>query len=205
MENSLNIRGFVLAGGKSSRMGQNKALLCLEKKPLVLRAAEILQPFVEGVTVLGQPDLYGKLWPSVVADMWPDQGPFAAVCTGLNFSHAEWNIFIASDLPLLSRRFIELLIRRIRMTECDAVVPYLGNKWHTLSAAYHAHCKPAFSIGIEDGQRSIIRMLPKIRVDVITRNDLVGAGLRGVEFANMNTPEDWEKIKVLATETDSTC
>ena len=99
------INGFVLAGGKSSRMGQDKALMRLEGKPLVLRAAEILRPFVREITLLAPAGRYENLGLPVVADKWPDQGPLAAVCTGLLSSHAEWNIFLACDLPLVSRQF----------------------------------------------------------------------------------------------------
>ena len=108
------INGFVLAGGKSRRMGQDKALMRFEGKPLVLRAAEVLRPFVVKVTLLAPADRYGNLGLPVVADQWPGQGPLAAVCTGLLASTAEWNIFLACDLPLVSPQFIQLLVERVR-------------------------------------------------------------------------------------------
>src|SRR5208282_3143492 len=117
------INGFVLAGGKSSRMGKDKALMRLEGRPLVLRAAEILSPFVRQITLLAPRDRYENLGLPVVADKWPDQGPLAAVCTGLLSSNTEWNIFLACDLPRVSRQFIQLLVGRIRATHSDAVVP----------------------------------------------------------------------------------
>src|SRR5271169_1425332 len=101
------INGFVLVGGRSSRMGQDKALMRLDGKPLVLRAAGILQPFVRDITLLGPQDRYGDLGFPVLEDLWPDQGPLAAVCTGLLSSSAAWNIFLACDLPRLSRKFLQ--------------------------------------------------------------------------------------------------
>src|SRR5689334_19241981 len=105
-----DIQGFVLAGGKSTRMGQDKARLEIDGKPLVLRTAKLLRPYVREVTLLALPERYGDLGLPIIADQWPDQGPLAAICTGLLHSTAEWSIFLACDLPLLSRRFLDLLV-----------------------------------------------------------------------------------------------
>ncbi len=115
------IDGFVLAGGKSRRMGQDKALMQLGGKPLVLRAAEILRPFVREITLLAPAERYGNLGFPVMEDLWPDQGPLAAVGTGLLSTSADWSIFLACDLPLVSRQFIQLLAERVRATRSDAV------------------------------------------------------------------------------------
>ena len=83
MVNQGRINGFILAGGKSSRMGRDKGLIFFGKKPLVLRVAALLKPYVDEVTLLAPPDRYRNLGLAVLADRWPDQGPLAAVSTGL--------------------------------------------------------------------------------------------------------------------------
>ena len=179
------IHGFVLAGGKSSRMGQDKALMRLEGKPLVLRATEILRPFVDQITLLAPAGRYENLGLPVVADKWPDQGPLAAVCTGLLSSPAEWNIFLACDLPLVSRQFLQLLVQRIRATRSDAVVPRTEDGWQPLSAAYHSRCRTAFARAIQEGGRSIVKAIGGNSVEVITRDEMVGAGVSEVELTNI--------------------
>ena len=198
MDERIRMNGFVLAGGKSTRMGRDKALLLLRNTTLILRAAEILKPFVFEVTLLAPPKRYGKLWPSVVADRWPNQGPLGAVCTGLLHSHAEWNVFLACDIPLVSRRFMDLLIRRVCTASSDAVVPRDGDEWQPFSAAYHARCREIFVKAFEEGERSMVRLLDKMSVDVITPVDMLTAGISPVELTNVNTPEDWERIKRLS-------
>jgi molybdopterin-guanine dinucleotide biosynthesis protein A len=198
MASQEGIDGFVLAGGKSSRMGQDKALMRVEGKPLVQRAAEILRPFVREITLLAPADRYANLGLPVVADKWPDQGPLAAVCTGLLSSHAEWNIFLACDLPLVSRQFLQLLVQRVRATCSDAVVPRTEDGWQPLSAAYHSRCRIAFARAIQEGRRSIIRLFDEVRVEVITHDEMVSAGLSEVELVNMNTPEDWAGLAELS-------
>ncbi len=200
MASEERIDGFVLAGGKSSRMGQDKGLMRFEGKPLVSRAAEILRPFVREVTLLAPTDRYGNLGFPMVADKWPDQGPLAAVCTGLLSSRAEWSIFLACDIPLVSPQFLELLIERVRATRSDAVVPRTEDGWQPLSAAYHSRCRTAFAQAIEEGRRSIIGLLDEVRVEVITHDEMVSAGLSEEELTNMNTPEDWVRIAELSKE-----
>lgn len=192
------IHGFVLAGGKSSRMGQDKALMHFGNEPLVLRAAGILRPFVREVALLAPRDRYKNLGLPAIADKWPGQGPLAAVCTGLLSSSAEWNIFLACDLPLVSRQFVQLLVERIRTTRFDAVVPRAEDGWQPLSAAYHARCRTPFARAIQEGRRSIIRLFDKVRVEVIAQEEMVSAGLSNAELANLNTPEDWKRIKELS-------
>jgi molybdopterin-guanine dinucleotide biosynthesis protein A len=198
MASQEDINGFVLAGGNSSRMGQDKALMQLGGTPLVLRAAEILRPFVREVTLLAPADRYGNLGLPVVADKWPDQGPLAAVCTGLLSSHAGWSIFLACDLPLVSREFIKLLVARVRATRSDAVVPRTEDGWQPLSAAYHSRCQAAFARAMQDGRRSITSLFDEVPVEVITPEQMLSAGLSNEEFTNINTPEDWARVAELS-------
>lgn len=196
--NEERIDGFVLAGGKSIRMGRDKALMHFGKEPFVLRAVEILKPFVDDVALLAPQNRYTKLGLRVVADRWPGQGPLAAICTGLLSSSANWNIFLACDLPLLSSHFIQYLVQRIRATRSDAVVPRSEDGWQPLSAAYHSRCRTPFVRALGEGHRSVIRIFDNIRVDMITLDEMGGAGLSDREFANVNTLQDWKRIQRLS-------
>jgi molybdopterin-guanine dinucleotide biosynthesis protein A len=194
----MKMNGFVLAGGQSTRMGRDKALLRLGNTPLILRAAKILRPFVSEVILLAPPKRYRRLWPSVLPDRWPNQGPLGAVCTGLLHSNAEWNVFLACDIPLVSRRFLELLTRRVGATSADAVVPRAEGEWQPFSAAYHARCRQVFVGAFEEGERSVVRLLERIGMDVITPAEMLAAGLSPAELTNVNTPQEWERVKLLS-------
>jgi len=191
---SEHIHGFVLAGGKSCRMGQDKGLMRLAGQPLVLRAAEILRPVVQAVTLLAPPDRYGSLGLPVLADLWPDRGPLSALCTGLISSDAEWNLFLACDLPHISPRFMELMVQRVRAARGDAVVPRTRDGWQPLCAAYHVRCRGVFERAMHDGRLSIIGLYEEIQLGAITPDELAAAGLSEVEFVNVNTPEDWARL-----------
>jgi molybdopterin-guanine dinucleotide biosynthesis protein A len=152
---------------------------------------------VREVTLLAPAARYGNLGLPVMEDKWPDQGPLAAVGTGLLSSHAEWSIFLACDLPLVSREFIQLLVQRVRATRADAVVPRTEDGWQPLSAAYHSRCQAAFARAMQDGRRSITSLFDEVPVEVITPAQMLSAGLSDVELTNMNTPEDWARVTEL--------
>jgi molybdopterin-guanine dinucleotide biosynthesis protein A len=191
----MTIEGFVLVGGRSLRMGRDKARLVLDGTPLVVRAARLLAPFVEKVTFLGPPDRYGDLGFPVLADSSPDLGPLGALCTGLLHSKAAWNIFLACDLPLLTDRLVELLVSRARASGSDAVVPQTADGWQPLCAAYRPRCLDKLKAALRAGKLSVRSALDELDVDALTRAQLAAAGIRPEEFANVNTPEEWDDIK----------
>lgn len=189
------MNGFVLAGGKSSRMGRDKGMLRIGDQPLVLRAVEILQPIVRTVSLLAPPERYGHLGIPVIADLWPDHGPLAALCTGLICSDCDWNLFLACDLPRVSSRFIELLGKRVRATHAEAVVPRTHAGWQPLCAAYHRGCRQAFELAIHQRRLGVVKLLDEIHPEAITREDMAEAGIGEDQFVNVNTPEEWSSLE----------
>jgi molybdopterin-guanine dinucleotide biosynthesis protein A len=192
-----NIHAFVLAGGKSRRLGQDKALVELDGQPLILRAAEVLRPFVAEVTLLAPAGRYESFGLPVVADQWPDEGPLGAICTALRSSPAQWKIFLACDLPLVSRQFLSLLVERVQATHSDAVVPRTEDGWQPLSAAYHSRCQTAFARAFQQGERSIVKLLGEIPVEAITSAEMANAGVSEFDLLNLNTPKDLTRINEL--------
>lgn len=188
------INGFVLAGGKSRRMGQDKALMQLGGRQLVVRAADVLRPFVNQVAVLAPAGRYRLVDTPLIPDRWPNRGPLAAMCPALLSSTADWNIFLACDLPFVSEQFIRLLIQRVRMTCADAVVPRTVDGWQPLSGAYHARCRTAWARALDSEERSIIKTFDSLMVEAITSQELASAGVAQIELANVNTPEDWARL-----------
>ena len=189
-----DIQGFVLAGGKSSRMGRDKARMEMGGMPLVVRTAELLRPFVREVTVLGPPERFADLGFPVIADQWQEVGPLGALCTGLRHSACDWNIFLACDLPLLSKGFVQLLVDRIQTAACDIVAPRTKDGWHPLCAAYHTCCRTAFEDALAEKRYSIVALFDRFRVESITTDQWMAAGLDSRELMNMNTPEDWARV-----------
>jgi len=99
------IGGFVLAGGKSSRMGRDKALLELAGKPLVHHAVTKLRRVCKEVRVLSDNPALAEFAP-IVPDLHPDCGPMGGMEAALVHSVFDWNLFLPVDMPFLPSAFI---------------------------------------------------------------------------------------------------
>ncbi len=123
MSDLLPIHGYVLAGGKSSRMGVDKATLPFRGWPMVEIAVEKLRGFCADVSIVGnRDDLAG--YATVVQEQRLDVGPAAGIEAGLKFARQEWAMFIPVDVPLVPEKLLRLWCEealRVGMT-----VSYLG-------------------------------------------------------------------------------
>jgi molybdopterin-guanine dinucleotide biosynthesis protein A len=105
--------GFVLAGGRSSRMGTDKALVEFRGQPMIVHALEILRGAGLDVSIAGaRADL--EAYAPVVPDAAPDQGPLAGICSAMAATHARWSVYLPVDLPLLPSSLIRFLLDRAR-------------------------------------------------------------------------------------------
>lgn len=108
------VTGFVLAGGSSSRMGRDKALLPLRGRPLVERVIARLRPCVERLYVIGSERnhrlLRGCGADGVLVDLYPDRGPLMGLYTGLMHTHTPLNVFAACDMPWIEPALVYQLL-----------------------------------------------------------------------------------------------
>jgi molybdopterin-guanine dinucleotide biosynthesis protein B/molybdopterin-guanine dinucleotide biosynthesis protein len=192
MEGPARAGGFVLVGGESRRMGRAKGLLELRGRPLALRAAELLRPYVAEVTLLGPPEQFGHLGLRVLADRRPGRGPLEALSAALVGSPYEWNLFLACDLPFLEGKFLETLLGRAQAGQAQAVVPRTAGGWQPLCAAYHRACVPVMEQALARDSTGIVEVLPALKVDVVGSQELARLGFSDRLFRNINTPADWE-------------
>src|SRR5580704_16642455 len=109
---------FILAGGRSSRMGRDKAWLELAGQPLVLRLARAVEPLVSAVTVIGPPERFESLGLAAIPDRIPARaasgesscGPLGGIITALNATQCSWNLVLACDLPYITTAWLEWLL-----------------------------------------------------------------------------------------------
>ena len=105
------VGGYVLAGGKSSRMGRDKALLELAGEPLIRHAVKKLRRVCMDVRILTNNEELATFAP-IVRDIHPDCGPMSAMEAGLRHSIFEWNLFMAVDMPFVPSAFLFSWLRR---------------------------------------------------------------------------------------------
>jgi molybdopterin-guanine dinucleotide biosynthesis protein A len=176
--------GFVLAGGLSSRMGRDKALLRHWGVPLVVRAAAAVADAAGSVTILGDPGTYGRFgWPAL-ADTVPGLGPMGALLTALENTRAEWNVLVACDMPDLSRELLRELLAKTARTRGRCVAPVTEDGFEPLCAVYRRTALPEVRAAIAAGDLAMRDLLPLLDVVPVR-------GLDPACFRNLNTPVEW--------------
>ena len=107
--------GFVLAGGRSSRMGRDKALVAFRGQPLVAHALGILREAGLAAAIAGSRSVLGAYAP-VVEDAESGLGPLAGICAAMSSTTARWAVFVPVDLPLLPASLVRCLMKDARTT-----------------------------------------------------------------------------------------
>jgi molybdopterin-guanine dinucleotide biosynthesis protein A len=194
------MNGFVLAGGRSTRMGSDKALLRYAGRPLIEHAVESLkavglEPYIVGV----RPDL--ATYAPVIEDLHPGCGPLGGIEAALAASDSEWNLFLPVDLPLLPQVFLRYLIERSGITGASATIPTLAGKTDPLCAVYRSDLLAGIQKSLEAGDYKVMRCVEnaagpakvdRFSVEAVaaTRDEWpMNLPLRHW-FHNLNTPAD---------------
>ena len=196
---------IILAGGKSLRLGRNKALEIVSGKSLIERVAERLKPITDQLIIVtskeqvGLPFIHGA---EVVADIYPGKGPLGGIYTGLMASRSEQNIVVACDMPFLNT---ELLRHMIELSPgYDAVVPRLGEGTiEPLHSVYSKSCLPVIRMRLENDQLEIIPSLEQLRVRYVEEAECRRFDPQLLTFFNMNRQSDLDRAIDIADETDS--
>ena len=195
MRRSKQLAGFILAGGQSSRMGRDKALLEIGGVPLVVRTTRLLEPRVAAVTVIGPPERYAALGLRVVPDDQPAIGPLGGIVTALRITASEWNLLVGCDLPHLSGEWLDWLVQRALVSKAEALVPEAERGLEPLCAIYRRSCGPALAAAIARGERKVSDAVARLNLEKITAAQWKPFDASGALFKNMNTPADHEEAR----------
>jgi molybdopterin-guanine dinucleotide biosynthesis protein A len=190
-----NVSGFVLAGGRSSRMGRDKALLEIDGVTLIVRAVTLLRSVLDEATVIASKAGYESLGLRIVGDDFPGFGPLGGIATALHISKKPWNLVIACDLPYLSKAWLEYLIERALKSEADAVVPMNVRGPEPLCAMYHKNAEQRIRTGVEGGIRKVTDSFANLHVEHLEPDEWKGFASGGPLFKNVNSPADYKEAK----------
>lgn len=197
------LTGVVLAGGESSRMGQNKALLAVggEKAIEAIIGAMSEAGLDVIVAANGQnASAYHMLGREIVCDRYPGQGPLSGIHAALHAARTPWIIVAACDMPFVTPGLFRFLKKIAEDAETgpaaggfQAVIPMEGGRVQPLLAAYHASALPALENSLATGRLRMTEWLERLRVRYIPEDVLAKeTGLEaGHVFFNMNRPEDY--------------
>jgi len=191
----VTITGIVLCGGRSSRMGADKAALAFGAETLLQRAVRLAGMVADEVIVVARADQALTGLPArIVHDAVADLGPLSGLAAGLSASATGISIVIACDMPLIRTAVLQRLIDELG--EADACVAVVDGRPSPLCAVYRSAVAGAAAELLAAGERRVTALLDRVqtkRVDAAVFRD-IDPDLDS--FASCNTPEAYRQALV---------
>ena len=195
-EEAIHTAGFVLAGGKSSRMGKDKALLELGGHSVLERCVRLVESATGAKAVIIGARRDGLAGLTFVPDDWPSAGPLGGIVTALRVSNAAWSLVVACDMPYLTKAWLDFLIARARESAADVVLAENIGGLEPLCAMYHKRCEAPLRAALEQGSRKVTEVLATtVRLERIEPAEWQPFDASGCLLKNMNSPADYEEAK----------
>lgn len=186
----MSLVGFAVAGGRSERMGRDKALLPWGGTDLLGHALARLGGLTDDVRILCGPRLrYEGRGVPVVVDRIEDAGPIAGILAGLEAAGGRAGLFLGVDLPLVP---IPLLAHLAAQASAfDAIVPVSPRGPEPLCAVYGPACLEPVRRRVDAGERKMTAFWPDVRVREVGPEELLAFGEPKALFQNTNAAEDY--------------
>ncbi|APB69262.1 molybdenum cofactor guanylyltransferase [Paenibacillus polymyxa] len=200
----MKVTGIIVAGGRSSRMGQDKALLEIDGATMLERTYTTLQQVAQRVVVVTRDNQeYGLSGMETVPDVFPGMGPLSGIHAGLSASTTEWGMVIACDMPFVQPEVLHDLLavtkkwtelQGTRETALQAIIPSIDGRIHPLLAVYHRSVLPSAEECLRSRRLRLTDWLDKLKVRYATVEDLPGVSEDMWHKAafNMNNPQDYQ-------------
>ena len=195
----MRITGVIQAGGKSTRMGgRPKALLELGGRRIIERVVDAITVAVDDLLIVtNTPEVYAFLKLPMVADVYPDHGSLGGIYSGLKAAPGEAAFTVACDMPFLHRDVVRLVVER--GGSGDVVIPRVGAQLETLHALYAKSCLEAIETRLVAGRLKIVEFFERVSVVEIAEREVARYRDPAIVFMNVNTPEELERARALAT------
>jgi molybdenum cofactor guanylyltransferase len=183
------VSAFILAGGKSTRMGSDKAFVQLDGRTLLARALDLARSITSNARIVGAAAKFSAFAP-VVEDRFLDCGPLGGIHAALRSSITDLNIVLAVDVPFVSKELLEYLIDSASRTSAVVTVPRAGERCQPLCAVYRREFAGVAEEALRKGQYKIDALFDRVMVHVIEEDELAASGFTTSMFRNLNTKEE---------------
>ena len=190
------ITGIVLAGGLSSRMGEDKSLLDFKGKKLIEQVVEAIRPYVDNIMIVADNHEKFSFLPNVtmVRDFEPGRGPLVGMISGLELISTSWAFVTSCDLPFLKGEVVDYLWMQ---KDGSAVVPWSKGYYEPLAGLYHRDAAIKAKEFFLQGGKSLNGFLKSLEsenlVTKIDKEDILKS--LGVDiFINVNDKKTYDDI-----------
>lgn len=161
-----HITGIILAGGKSSRMGQEKGMVLLNQIPFIQHIINQLKKITDNIQIISNTKDYKEFGYPCISDIFPDCGPVGGIYTGLKHSTTRKNLILSCDIPFITSTVLELLIynhtHNFQVTQCK-----VETKTMPLVAIYDNSCLNVFHSHILEKKLKLQQVLQQLTVNTV--------------------------------------
>src|SRR4051812_19305281 len=165
-----DITAFILAGGKSSRMGQEKAFLDLRGKQLIEYSIKSARHITDEIFIVGPRDsfmAYGR----VIGDIFLNAGPLGGIHAALKKTRTDYNLMLPVDTPFIDNDFLAFMVAEARSGTATVTVPKTRDGLHPLNAVYRQRFLPLAEAALKEGQYKLDRAFPPNGIRVLDLSD----------------------------------
>jgi molybdopterin-guanine dinucleotide biosynthesis protein A len=192
----MTVTGIILSGGKSSRMGKNKSLLTLGDKKVIEHIHDEMKSCTDDIVVVAnEPSAYTFLAKEIISDRIPGKGPLAGLEAAFYHKKADAYIVSACDTPLIKREVYKHLVSSLHNYE--AAVPVFNDQTHPLSGVYRRSVLQAVRQQLDKDELRVKSFFKNIHVNYVDNFGKISNKVLQQHFFNMNTPSDYEEVKLL--------
>lgn len=186
MEGQKITSAYILAGGKSSRMGSDKGLVIWNNLPMIQHICTVLSSIFPQIHIISTNPKYSQFNVLVHTDIIPNKGPLGGIYTALYPSTEEKIFIISCDMPFISGQLIQFILAN--NNQSDIIVPSIGNRIQPLCGIYSRSILLELKKRIDHEHLKVTDMFSSLDVTILDA-DHFGEDV----FYNINTPADLEK------------
>ena len=199
----MEVSSIILAGGKSRRLGRDKAIEPVGGEPLIARVVARLSQVSEQTVVVVNSQQRASELPlpesaKIAVDLYPQGGALGGIFTGLDAADGRWGIVVACDMPFLNVELFSLLLSL--RDESDAVVPVLADRPEPTHAVYSKRCLPYMERKLKADELKIAGFYDEVRVKFVPEEDVDRLDPDRLSFFNINTEKDLQRALALVSD-----
>lgn len=187
------VSAFILAGGQSSRMGSDKALLSLGEQNLLQRMLRTAQQVTPHVFIVG-PKIRYEQFGTVIEDLFPGRGPLGGIHAALKATGTDLNLLLSVDMPRMTTEFLHWVTQQASSSPEWIVVPNIAGRLQPLCAVYRKAVAEVAEQALTEKRYKIGQMFAVVPTRIVNEQEIVTAGFSPGIFENINTREEYDQL-----------
>ena len=188
----MQVAAIILAGGNSSRMGEDKGLLELNGTPMIGHVINTLKGITDDILIVSNNEAYQQFGLPVYSDIIPNKGPIGGIYTGLLKSNSEVNIVISCDSPFVTTSFLNKLIAESDGQE--VTISSYNDRVHPTIGIYKRCIKSTIKQQIDSNEFKLMKTIEKLQHQIIPFSS-AHKDIDPIIFSNINTQQDLLKYQ----------